>query len=1404
MLKSISPLSTLHSPLFQMNCKLILVAALAALAGRGLEAKVAAGTPFADNMVLQRDCAVPVWGTADAGERVTVSFAGQEKSATADAQGAWRVALDPMPASKENRELTVTGAANSETFRNVLVGEVWFASGQSNMECPIWSDNPRYRDGKGGIMTAMTRRPYIRYARNPRVWSATPRHDWKATWRDFSPESFRETFRGNLSAVAFYYALELYGALEVPVGIIDSSWGGTNIDAWTPRSGYASHPELKDVADFPVTAEWNASMRKGVIGDAKQQPTAIWNGMVAAWAPYAIKGFIWYQGCHNNGESHRYRDKMHALYDGWAKEFANPDLKLYFVMLAPYRANWFNLQQAQSRFAAEEKNAALVVSCDAGNRDDIHPNDKEIIAKRLALHAFRRDYGFTDIVDDSPTVKSWTKTADGQVRLSFNDATGWYVYNANRSDAQGFEIAGPDGRFVPAKVMNKGAAANTLAAGRLEGAELVVAAKGVTEPMRLRYLANAPGVGALYAFNSGLPVGPFELDLSKPCADALATGFGTVPDSAKPWCYWWWQNGHVDKETITADLEAMKRLGFGGLLMFDSRGYWDDEDHVKMAPAEIAFMSPEWQEYVVHAIREAARLGLKFSMNMSSSGGKLDGPWDVGADAPKRLVYKIYPAGTTSFEPADLPFYHEIAAQTVWYVGDELVADGVWRNGGDGVYTMSESSGARLDGDCMKARTLVAEGTPGAKGVVVRFGYTVLPGHEHDVDVLDPKAVTGHYLRFQGELQKKIPGLVGRDKTLSALYSVSWEGTMPTWTGNFVAEFRRFTGRDILRDLPLLAGFEWADAVANETFRRAYRRARNDMFRENFYGTMRDLSHARNLDWYSESGGPWNRKPALFREADQIEYLGVNDLPQGEFWPVGRQPSGKAILRNGLHARFHVRGAVASAHLYGREKASAEAFTHMLHHWSVDPAFLKGMGDEGYLCGVNHYVWHTFTCNPKKFGVPGHEYFAGSHINRNVTWHRQAAAFINYLGRCQWMLQQGLPVEDYAVYAGDRPYQHWGTYDEKPYNASKANLPRGYAYDIVNDDAILNRFMMKDGRLTLPNGISYGALVWDPEFTDEPLKAEVLAKVEAFGKAGLKVVSAAEAREAVAGVLPDYEGPFKAVHRRDAATDTDIYFIAGTGAGTMTFRAPKGDRAVELWCPVSGTRWAAEATARADGRTDVKVDLPKDGALFVVFRPTPASAAPKARAHALVKAVTGPWQVSFAYPDGITQAAPQPVTMKALRDFTSYGAAGVADSASVRYFSGTATYRTKVTLTDEEAARAQAVGLGELPTGLAEVSVNGRNLGVVWCAPWRVVAKDAFKAGANDIKVRYVNNWYNRLVGDCFLPAEKRVTTSCLQYRNGPRAGGDGQRRLNVYAGYATDDPLQSSGLKGPIAILGF
>jgi len=496
-----------------------------------LLAVITLGAPFTDGVVLQRGMKVPIWGTAGAGSSVEVAFAGQTVSAKADADGRWRVVLEPMEASAESRTMTVAerngvNAVAVRSVSDVLVGEVWFASGQSNMECPIWSGATRYRDMKGGLLTTMTYLPLVRYVKVSHAWAANPL-ERIATWSKFTPEDLQLFYRAEsglnaanpgaqLSAVAFYYARELYLALGIPVGIVDASWGGTNIDAWTPRSGYRNcNPSIKATADYKVKDgdSWKAETdRKGPISGPHQQPTALYNGMVAAFAPMAMRGFIWYQGCHNSSESELYTAKMHALYDGWTRDFENPALKLYFVELAPFNQNWTGLCAAQEKFVDEEKNAALAVTADVGNFDDIHPNDKEIVAKRLVVHALKRDYGLAIPQDNSPRFKS-VKFDGAKAVLSFDNVKDWYVYAPNRSQEAAFEVAGADGAWQPAKIVNyrkgKDRQGKECDTDFIDGAQIVVASDKVAAPVKVRYMAKPRTAGTMYN-EASLPLGVFE------------------------------------------------------------------------------------------------------------------------------------------------------------------------------------------------------------------------------------------------------------------------------------------------------------------------------------------------------------------------------------------------------------------------------------------------------------------------------------------------------------------------------------------------------------------------------------------------------------------------------------------------------------------------------------------------------------------------------------------------------------------------------------------------------------------------------------------------------------------------------------------------------------------------------
>ena len=495
-------------------------------------AKIELATPFSDGVVLQRGMKVPVWGKAAPGSKVTVEFAGESASTVACPGGCWKVNLPPMEASKESRTLTVTeseagwlwdSTLDTVEVKDVLVGEVWMCAGQSNTDCPIWGGNPHYRDGQGSTIMQMTVKPWVRLVKTPLVPATAPKLDVKAKWMPMTPDLLADASKGVRmpSAMGYLYALELANALDIPIGLVDSSWGGTNIDAWTPPSGYDGINSLKDVAALPLLnqkdfqqARSNGVYKgKGIYGAWQQQPSALWNGMVAAYAPMACRGFIWYQGCHNSGEPQRYCDKMHALYNGWAKEFSNPDLKLYFVQLAPWgNAGIAAIQMAQAKFDAEEKNTGMAVINDVGNLKDIHPNDKRTVAKRLALHALKRDYAFDWVGDNSPTLKGW-KLDGNKVELSFNDATGWYLYNPDWSVENGFELCGADGKWQKAQIDNLAVKATKAYGSRgvINGANLIVTAPGVAAPKKLRYLHSAPWFGSLFN-TSALPLGAFAID----------------------------------------------------------------------------------------------------------------------------------------------------------------------------------------------------------------------------------------------------------------------------------------------------------------------------------------------------------------------------------------------------------------------------------------------------------------------------------------------------------------------------------------------------------------------------------------------------------------------------------------------------------------------------------------------------------------------------------------------------------------------------------------------------------------------------------------------------------------------------------------------------------------------------
>ncbi|NIP84696.1 MAG: 9-O-acetylesterase [Planctomycetales bacterium] len=442
---------------------------------------------FSDHMVLQRDAPLPIWGWANAGEKVTVRFADQEKSATADPAGRWQVALDALPASAEPRVLTVQVETQDAptAIKDVLVGEVWLCSGQSNMEWTVaQSANPQAEIAAGN-------HPRIRHIKIPHTPAAKPQDEVPTEgWQVCSPQTVPR-----FTAVGYYFARQLQEKLDVPVGLIGSNWGGTRIEPWIPPEGFRSVEALRDIAQnldrFPQTK-----------GDKvmHQSALALYNGMIHPLVPYAIRGALWYQGESNNGEGMLYHEKMKALIQGWRAVWKQGDFPFLFVQLAPFRyggprgnpASLPGIWQAQAATLALP-HTGMAVTTDIGNVRDIHPKNKQEVGRRLALWALAKTYGHPNLVYSGPLYKSHT-VENNAIRIAFDHADG--LRSADGMSLSHFEVAGEDRTFLPA-------------AARIDGSTILVS--GVPKPVAVRFAWHQEAEPNLVNA-AGLPAAPFRTD----------------------------------------------------------------------------------------------------------------------------------------------------------------------------------------------------------------------------------------------------------------------------------------------------------------------------------------------------------------------------------------------------------------------------------------------------------------------------------------------------------------------------------------------------------------------------------------------------------------------------------------------------------------------------------------------------------------------------------------------------------------------------------------------------------------------------------------------------------------------------------------------------------------------------
>ncbi|GAB3927233.1 glycosyl hydrolase [Larkinella terrae] len=923
------------------------------------------------------------------------------------------------------------------------------------------------------------------------------------------------------------------------------------------------------------------------------------------------------------------------------------------------------------------------------------------------------------------------------------------------------------------------------------------------------------------------------------------TTFAAPPATYGIRCWWWWLNGNVTKAAITRDLEAMKAKGFSGACIFDAGGA--EQRGNSQVPEGPLFSSPAWRELYLHAVREADRLGLVLSMSIQS-GWNLGGPDITPAEAAKKLTWsEITVKGPMHFQQ-ELPqpatkddYYREVAvlafpkpAHTHPPIKNLAAKAGTIELGGSApdtrfLLTDTTATPGEADASPKTVQNLTAKlspqgrldwQVPAGEWTIMRFGYTPT-GAEVSTSsgkwqgaVLDPlnaRTFNRYWDTHVEPMLKLIGPLAG--KTLKYLQTDSWEAGGCNWTEQFAQEFRKRRGYDIVPFLPVVAGKIIGDREMSNRFLADLRKTISDCVAENHYAVFARRSRPYGIGLQPESAGP-HAGPF-----DGLKNYGYSEIMMSEFWsPSPHRPTPVN--------RFFVKQAASAAHIYNKPLVGAESFTTIGPHWNdVIWSAMKSSADHEFCAGLNLVYLHTFTCSPKEMGLPGQEYFAGTHFNPNVTWWDLSGGFIQYLTRCQYILQQGQSVSDVLYYYGDHVPNIARQKADDPAHA----LP-DFDYDVINEDRLLS-LSVKNGRIALPHGLSYRVLVL-PDHRILSLKA--LRKVAELVKAGGTVIGpkpvstaslvgypASESeRKAIAdglwgqaatasgehktgtgriiwgktarevlladGVKPD------ALFSRDSVdyfhktlNGNDIYFISNQNPNAAQFRATfrTAGRQPELWNPVTGEVKPAAAFQQTKDQTTVPLTLDPYGSVFVVFRKTipptqQGTATQNSPVYRPVQTLTGAWQVEFDsawVSPKLMAGRSAAVTFDTLISWTDRPEAGI------HFYSGKATYRKTFDL-PANGSQPLYLDLGAIQdVGVARVRLNGNDLGIVWAPPFRVALGNAVKAQGNQLEIEVINSWRNRLIGDRDKSKEQQLTRTNVTVR--------------------PDWKLEKSGLLGPVRL---
>ncbi|MFC2097851.1 glycosyl hydrolase, partial [Bacteroidota bacterium] len=945
-------------------------------------------------------------------------------------------------------------------------------------------------------------------------------------------------------------------------------------------------------------------------------------------------------------------------------------------------------------------------------------------------------------------------------------------------------------------------------------------------------------------FNNGLGrvASPKKKVSSVETYSYLKENFKNPDANSGPRCWWWWLNSNVTKEAITRDLEAMHDKGFSGAMIFDAGTElnWGKD---LMPPNGPMFSGPEWQELYLHALEEAERLGLEIGLSIQS-GWNLGGPGVSLDDKAKQITWsEIRIEGSAGIDQklpvpkSNYNYYRDIClfAYPTKQIEREPISNltaktGARELGGsapdcrfllnDNLSVEGEQDALLSDiidiTDKLDKNGILKWDVPAGKWTVLRIGYTPTLAHVktssdnwkgHVIDYLSKDVFNRYWDEVVDPLMKKAGPLAGT--VLKQLETDSWECGGMNWSTGFAEDFRLYTGYDIIKYLPVIAGKIIENREVSNAFLADLRKTIAYCVSENHYKTFAERAAEYKLGIQPESSGP-HAAPV-----DGITNYSHSNIVMSEFWvPSPHRPNPEN--------RFFVKQASSAAHIYGKQYVGAESFTSLKNpHWAnVLWQSHKPAMDYEFCEGLNMIFFHTFTCSPKEMGIPGQEYFAGTHVNPQVSWWKHSDAFMDYINRIQSIVQQGKFVADVLYYYGDHVPN---IAVNKGFNRAGA-LP-GYDFDVTNEEVLL-KLKVENGKLVVPGGIRYRVLVLPDH---KVLSLAVLEKVRQLLKKGATVLgpkperlvslvggkSAQKKFHNLAnklwgntpsdtgmknigkgrlvwgqssrdflqnqGVAFDFELidtekqlDYQYIHY--TIDDADVYFVCNQTGQTKViscaFRV--SGKQPELWNPVTGQITTAEAFEQTNGRTIIPMEFNPYGSCFVIFRETITSTKQGTESSNypvldMVKEIQGPWQLAFD-PDW---GGPASVEFKTLSDWTQHSNQGI------KYYSGETNYTNTFEFEPIE-VKHYWLQLNQVDdVGIASVKLNGKDIGITWTSPFLMEITGALKSGQNQLEITVVNSWQNRLIGDRGKAQEYRFTKTNINIKD--------------------DWKLRRSGLLGPV-----